>query len=97
MIIPETFRHTCSFKYFLIFYAVRLSEDNNRSVVEELEIKLRHFPFEPTVGIAQSPDGKIYYGGYQIYTLDSIGEREQIYSLRRSKLTFFSQDRRSHR
>jgi hypothetical protein len=32
----------------------------------------------PTVGIAQSPDGKIYYGGYQIYTLDSIGEPEQM-------------------
>ncbi len=58
-------------------YALRLSEDNNRSVVEELKIRLRHYPFVPTVGIAQSPDGKIYYGGYQIYTLDSIGEREQ--------------------
>ncbi len=58
-------------------YALKLSEDK-KSIVEELEIRLRHFPFEPTVGIAQSPDGKIYYGGYQIYTLDSIGEREQI-------------------
>nr|MDQ3854029.1 hypothetical protein [Thermoproteota archaeon] len=24
------------------------------------------------------PDGKIYFGGYQIYTLDSIGQREQM-------------------
>ena len=58
-------------------YAFKLSEDK-KSIVEELKIELSHFPFVPTVGIAQSPDGKIYYGGYQIYTLDSIGEREQI-------------------
>src|ERR671915_2110815 len=58
-------------------YALKLSEDR-KSIVEELKIELAHFPFVPTVGIAQSPDGKIYYGGYQIYTLDSIGEREQI-------------------
>lgn len=57
-------------------YGVRLSEDNKR-VVQEIKIDLRHFPFVPTVGIAQSPDGKIYYGGYQIYTLDSISESEQ--------------------
>jgi glucose/arabinose dehydrogenase len=58
-------------------YALKLSEDK-KSIVEELKIELAHFPFVPTVGIAESPDGKIYYGGYQIYTLDSIGEREQI-------------------
>ncbi len=58
-------------------YALKLSEDNKR-VVQEIKIDLRHFPFVPTVGIGQSPDGKIYYGGYQIYTLDSIGEREQM-------------------
>lgn len=58
-------------------YALKLSEDK-KSIVEELKIELAHFPFVPTVGIAQSPDGEIYYGGYQIYTLASIGEREQI-------------------
>ena len=58
-------------------YALKLSEDK-KTIVEELKIELSHFPFVPTVGIAQSPDGKIYYGGYQIYTLDSIGERKQI-------------------
>jgi glucose/arabinose dehydrogenase len=58
-------------------YALKLSEDK-KSIVEELKIELSHFPFVPTVGIAQSPDGKIYYGGYQIYTLDSIGQRDQI-------------------
>jgi glucose/arabinose dehydrogenase len=57
-------------------YALKLSEDKKR-IVQEIKIELGHFPFVPTVGIAQSPDGKIYYGGYQIYALDSIGEREQ--------------------
>jgi glucose/arabinose dehydrogenase len=58
-------------------YALRLSEDK-KSIIEELKIELEHFPFVPTVGIAQSPDGKIFYGGYQIYTLDTIGKREQM-------------------
>ncbi|HEX6282908.1 MAG TPA: PQQ-dependent sugar dehydrogenase [Nitrososphaera sp.] len=58
-------------------YALKLSEDK-KSIVEELKIELAHYPFVPTVGIAQSPDGEIYYGGYQIYTLDSIGDREQM-------------------
>ncbi|MDQ3836459.1 MAG: PQQ-dependent sugar dehydrogenase [Thermoproteota archaeon] len=57
-------------------YALKMSEDSKR-IVQEIHIDLEHYPFVPTVGIAQSPDGKIYYGGYQIYTLDSIGEREQ--------------------
>jgi glucose/arabinose dehydrogenase len=58
-------------------YALKLSEDRKR-IVQEIKIELEHYPFVPTVGIAQSPHGEIYYGGYQIYTLDSIGEREQM-------------------
>ena len=58
-------------------YALKLNEDGNR-IVQEIKIELEHYPFVPTVGIAQSPDGKIYYGGYQIYTLDSISEAEQL-------------------
>jgi glucose/arabinose dehydrogenase len=58
-------------------YAVKLSEDNKK-IIQEIKIDLEHYPFVPTVGIAQSPDGKIYYGGYQIYTLDSIGKPEQM-------------------
>lgn len=57
-------------------YAVKLSDDKTK-IVQEIDIHLGHYPFVPTIGIAQSPDGKIYYGGYQIYTLDSISEREQ--------------------
>jgi hypothetical protein len=58
-------------------YALKLSEDGNR-IVQEIKIELEHYPFVPTVGIGQSPDGKLYYGGYQIYTLDSISEAEQM-------------------
>jgi glucose/arabinose dehydrogenase len=58
-------------------YALELSEDK-KTIVREIKIELEHYPFVPTVGIAQSPDGKIYYGGYQIYTLDSIADAEQI-------------------
>jgi glucose/arabinose dehydrogenase len=58
-------------------YALKLSDDKKR-IVQEIKIELGHFPFVPTVAIAQSPDGQIYYGGYQIYTLESIGEREQM-------------------
>jgi hypothetical protein len=57
-------------------YAVRLSENKSRIEVED-KIELGHFPFVPTVAVAQSPEGDIYYGGYQIYRLDSISERTQ--------------------
>ncbi len=57
-------------------YALKLSEDKKR-IVQEIKVELSHYPFVPTIGIAQSPDGRIYYGGYKIYTLDSVGEREQ--------------------
>lgn len=57
-------------------YAAKLSDDK-KHIVEEIHVDLEHFPFVPTIAIAQSPDGKIYYGGYQIYTLDSIGEKSQ--------------------
>jgi glucose/arabinose dehydrogenase len=57
-------------------YAARLGEDK-KSVVLEYKIELAHFPFVPTIGIAQSPNGEIYYGGYEIYALDSISGREE--------------------
>lgn len=57
-------------------YAIRLSDDK-KHVTEEIQVKLEHFPFVPTISIAQSPDGKIYYGGYQIYTLDSLSKKTQ--------------------
>jgi glucose/arabinose dehydrogenase len=57
-------------------YAVRLGEDK-KSAVLEYKIELANFPFVPTIGIAQSPNGEIYYGGYEIYALESISGIEQ--------------------
>jgi glucose/arabinose dehydrogenase len=57
-------------------YAVRLGEDKKSAVLEN-KIELAHFPFVPTIGIAQSPNGEIYYGGYEIYALESISGREE--------------------
>jgi hypothetical protein len=55
-------------------YAVELSA-NKTSIDTEYKIELGHFPFVPTIAVAQSPDGKIYYGAYQIFRLDSISDR----------------------
>jgi hypothetical protein len=63
-------------------YAVRLGEDK-KSAVLEYKIELAHYPFVPTIGIAQSPNGEIYYGGYEIYALESISGREQILHMAR--------------
>jgi hypothetical protein len=57
-------------------YAVRIS-DNKTTIEEEYKIELALFPFVPTVAVAQSPDGEIYYGGYQIYRLDGISDTTQ--------------------
>ena len=50
-------------------YALHIDETSKR-VVEEHYIDLENYPFEPTVGIAQSPSGDIYFGGYNIYKLE---------------------------
>jgi glucose/arabinose dehydrogenase len=57
-------------------YAVKLAA-NKTSLEVEYKVELGHFPFVPTVAVAQSPDGSVYYGGYQIYRLDSISESRQ--------------------
>jgi glucose/arabinose dehydrogenase len=57
-------------------YAVKLSDDK-KHIVEEIKIDLKLFPFVPVISIAQSPDGSIYYGGYQIYRLSSLTAKHQ--------------------
>jgi len=62
-------------------YGVRLSDDKKK-IVEEIKVNLGLFPFVPVVSIAQSPDGKIFFGGYQLYTLDSISKmRRNVYEV----------------
>jgi glucose/arabinose dehydrogenase len=57
-------------------YAVKLADNKTRIEVEQ-KIELAHFPFVPTVALAQSPSGEIYYGGYQIYRLNSVSDMTQ--------------------
>ena len=57
-------------------YGVKLSDNKTRIEVEQ-KVELGHFPFVPTIAVAQSPDGHIYYGAYQIYRLDSVSQSTQ--------------------
>jgi glucose/arabinose dehydrogenase len=56
-------------------YAVKIDKFTGQ-VTEEERIDLPHYPEDrvasPVIGIAQSPDGSIYYGGYNIYKLESV-------------------------
>jgi glucose/arabinose dehydrogenase len=52
-------------------YGIRLDTDT-KHIVEEIHILLRHYPFEAVVGIAQSPDGGIFFGGYNLYELTGL-------------------------
>lgn len=45
----------------------------NKQLLEEDHIRLGIVPFDPVNGLAQSPDGDIYFGGFSIYKLDVIG------------------------
>lgn len=56
-------------------YAV-LIDNRSKRIVEEYHIDLEKYPFEPSIGIAQSTDGDIYFGGYNIYKLDDLLESE---------------------
>src|SRR4029078_4204843 len=42
-------------------YAVHKNNESKQITLEN-HIRLYHYPFEPVIGIAQSPDGNIYYG-----------------------------------
>jgi hypothetical protein len=56
-------------------YAVGINDakDSKKQIVEdEQHILLNQYPFEPVISIAQSPDGNIYFGSYNIYKLDSV-------------------------
>lgn len=50
-------------------YALQIDETSKR-IVEEYYIDLENYPFEPAIGIAQSPSGDVYFGGYSIYKLE---------------------------
>ena len=43
---------------------------------------INQYPFEASIGLAQSPNGDIYYGCYNIYKLDSLNSLTQIVFIR---------------
>ncbi|HKR73826.1 MAG TPA: PQQ-dependent sugar dehydrogenase [Candidatus Nitrosocosmicus sp.] len=58
--------------------------NETRSITDEIHIKLQRYPFEPVIGIAQSPHGNIYSGSYHIKELTSINldkQRQDLYPL----------------
>jgi hypothetical protein len=52
-------------------YAVAIDPDTKKVVAEE-RIDLYPTLFTPVIGIAQAPNGDIYYGSYAIFKLESI-------------------------
>lgn len=52
-------------------YALTIDLHSKQLILEE-KLGLRHYPIEPTIAVAQSPAGDIYYAGYHIYKLKSI-------------------------
>jgi parallel beta-helix repeat protein len=53
-------------------YALSIDKNSNQ-VLEELRLNIIHSYFTPVIGIAQSPDGDIYFGSYSILKLESTG------------------------
>ena len=52
-------------------HALRL-DNSSKKVIEEEVIQLNHYPYEPVISIAKSPNGEVYYGGYNIYKLNGV-------------------------
>ena len=55
-------------------HAIRVNETNEQIFVNELTIDFEHVTPDNLVSVAQSPSGDIYYGGYDIYKLQSLSD-----------------------
>lgn len=63
-------------------YSLNVQNKNGvYQLLEEERISLKLFPFEPLIGIAQSPNGSIYFGAYHIYKLDSLNSDKKKLSV----------------
>ena len=51
-------------------YIFRL-DNKTKSIVEESRIDLENYPFKPVVGVAESPEGDVYFGAYAIFKLNT--------------------------
>jgi glucose/arabinose dehydrogenase len=61
-------------------YAIHINNES-KQITSEDHIRLHHYPFEPVIGIAQSPDGNIYYGSYHINKLKALNLHNRIQDL----------------
>ena len=51
-------------------YVFRL-DNKTKTIVEESRIDLENYPFKPVVGVAESPEGDVYFGAYAIFKLNA--------------------------
>jgi glucose/arabinose dehydrogenase len=75
-----------------------------RLLTEETKIDLHFYPYQPVISIASSPDGELYFAGYEIYKLESLNlENKQISmypveinstNVSVSQLKFYDKDKR---
>lgn len=75
--IPE-FKNKFLFGTFTGWIFALSIDENSGQVIREERIDLNPEVYEPIIGLAQSPDGDLYYGGYTIHKLTSVGEEAQI-------------------
>ena len=64
-------------------YVFRL-DNKTKSIVEESRIDLENYPFKPVVGIAESPEGDVYFGAYAIFKLNATDidpKREYLFPI----------------
>jgi glucose/arabinose dehydrogenase len=53
-------------------HAVQIREINSTTFVDDLAIEIEHEMPDHIISVAESPNGDIYYGGYNIYKLKSL-------------------------
>lgn len=58
-------------------YALKLDRDNHR-IIEEEKITLGLYPYSAITGLAQSPDGDIYFSSFDVYKLTSINSQSKF-------------------
>ncbi len=72
-------------------YALSLNNTDSK-VLEEDVTNFRFYPFEPVIAISKSPEGAIYFGGYNIYKLQIPEGLKKFQILYPLKITVSSQD-----
>jgi hypothetical protein len=56
-------------------------DPETKSLKEETKIDLHFYPYKPVVSIASSPNGELYFAGYEIYKIVSIDSENKKISM----------------